>query len=68
MTIIQRLIAERKRRGLSVYRVAYMSGITAANIARTEKGISSMSLNNLEKWADALDLEIVVTDKKPARE
>ena len=64
MTIIQRLIAERKRRGLSVYRVAHMSGITAANIGRVEQGKSSMSLNNLEKWADALDLEITVQDKK----
>ena len=65
MTIIQRLIAERKRRGMSVYRLAFIAGITAANIGRTEAGKSSMSLNNLEKWAEALNLEIVIQEKKP---
>ena len=66
MTVIQRLIAARKARGWSVYRVGQLSGITPANLYKTEAGKTSMSLNNLEKWADALDLKIAVVEKTEA--
>ena len=68
MTVIQRLIAERKARGLSVYKIAHLAGITAANIARTEKGQTSMGLNNLERWADALGYEVALVKKPDAEE
>ena len=68
MTVIQRLAAERKRRGWSVYKVGKLAGIAPANLYRTESGETSMSLNNLEKWADVLDLEVTIQDKKPDAE
>ena len=66
MTVIQRLIAARKARGWSVYRVGIEAGITSAILYKTEKGENNMSLNNLEKWADVLDMKITVVEKTEA--
>ncbi|MCC6095774.1 MAG: helix-turn-helix domain-containing protein [Eubacterium sp.] len=63
--IVQALVDERKRQGLSQNDIADMTGMRAPNIARIENFKSRASLETLLRYADALGLEmnLQLTDK-----
>lgn len=65
MRLIQTLITERKRQNLNVPALSARSGITAANLYRTEKGSSSMGIENFERWADALGMQVTLRRRDP---
>lgn len=63
--IIGRMIAEkRKERGVSIYRLAELSGVSVQNITKLEHDKYNPSLNILGKLVEALECEIVIQDKK----
>ena len=51
---------ERKKCGYSQRELATRTNISQANISRIEKGLSNISINQLKKIADALQLRIKI--------
>lgn len=63
--IVGKMIAEkRKERGISIYRLAELSGVSVQNITKLEHDKYNPSLNILGKLVEALECEIVIQDKK----
>ena len=49
---------ERARRGLSIYRVAKMSGVSQQMISYVERGMRNPTLETLLRIANALDVDL----------
>lgn len=58
MTIGERIRNERKARGISMSELGKRIGVTAAAISRYELGQRELTLNNLERIANALGIHI----------
>ena len=62
--IIGRRIAEiRKSKGLTVTKLAEMTGLTQGNLTRIERGMYSTGIDILGKIADALNCDIDFIEK-----
>ena len=53
----------RKNRGVSIYRLALLTGLDKAYLLRVERGEVSPGLCNLLTICDALGMEIVLREK-----
>lgn len=62
--IVNSLIAERKKQGLTQQDIADRTGVKTPNIARFEGKKTTPTFQFLEKYADALGMEIEYTLKK----
>lgn len=62
--IVNSLIAERKRQGLTQQDIADRTGVKTPNIARFEGKKTTPTFQFLEKYADALGMEMEYTLKK----
>ena len=62
MNVIDRIIEERKERGITQQKLSEMTGIVQPTIARMESKKSSPTVEFLAKILDALDLELDLKD------
>ena len=59
--IVQALVAERKRQGLSQREVARRSGISTGAMCEIERGDHSPMLSNVRAWAAALGYTLTLS-------
>ena len=59
-----RLRRERNRRGWPLTTVAEKLGVTPEQISRLETGVRGIDARELSRWANVLDLDIVITEAK----
>ena len=62
--LVNSLIAERKRQGLTQQDIANRTGVKTPNIARFEAKKTTPTFQFLEKYADALGMEMEYTLRK----
>lgn len=60
VNVAQQIIKARKEKGLSINKLAELSGTVRANIYRIEKAKVSATIDTLAKLADVLEIQIII--------
>ena len=68
MDLIQQLLEARERQKVTRKALAASAGLTYMTIYKTELGQTSISLNNLQRWADVLGFEVRLVRKPKVKE
>lgn len=59
--LVEALIAERKRQGISQREVTRRLGTSSADVSLWERGLSRPRLDHLERWAAALGMTLTIS-------
>jgi DNA-binding Xre family transcriptional regulator len=65
--ILAKLRSQRELKGLSLAEVAKRAGMARSNLCRLEKNGENVKLETLQRYASALDCELVVEIREPRR-
>jgi DNA-binding Xre family transcriptional regulator len=63
--ILAKLRSQRELKGLSLAEVAKRAGMARSNLCRLEKNGENVKLETLQRYASALDCELVVEIREP---
>lgn len=64
MVFKDRLRAERIKKNYTQLKLAEMIGVSKTSLCLWENGLGKMSVEHLEAWAEALEMQVTVRKKK----